>query len=263
MPVLKSLPTPFRALSIAALIAVLFSASFVSSVRADEAYDRRSVRTYIDLTYSDDTPVRRFRGDVTWLVKGMEGLSSADTQAVFDLFDQFTGNALRKGDDETANLTIDYVKNVAFEAMTPDYRPRMQGDVADDAYVETLNQVAENRKNLVANFLTSDLDQTIIAASALAENHWAKRGTYIPPRRYLMQIVFFMLTGTKKGGAVYESVQASVPDLPEFTELPILDEALIYVLYSNNNWNALPTERAREELLNAMMTYLQSTGRGL
>jgi len=246
------------------IYAVVLAVLTVSSVQADEVYDRRSVRTYIDLTYSDDTPVRRFRGDVTWLVKGMEGLSSADTQAVFDLFDQFTANALRKGDDEeSANLIIDYVNNVAFEAMTPDHRPRMQGDVADDAYVETLNQVAENRKNLVSNFQTSGLDQTILLASVLAENHWAKRGTYIPPRRYLMQIVFFMLTGTKNGGAVYESVQASAPDLPEFTELPILDEALIYVLYTNDNWNALPTERAREELLDAMMSYLQSTGRGL
>jgi len=258
---LKSLPFLFRSLSIAISVVVMVVASFAPPTQAANERTRNLVQKYVMSTYGVDTPVRRFGGDVTWSVAWGEDLSSADILAIFDGFDKLTSVKLRKANTESANLTIDYVNNVAFEAMTPDYRPQMQGDVADDVYVEMLNQVAENRKNLVSNFQTSDPDQTITFASALAEKHWAKRGAYIPPRRYLMQIIFFMLTGAQGGEAMGDSVQAVAPDLPELTELPVLDEALISVLYAHKNWNDLSTGRAREELIDAMMAYLHRTGR--
>lgn len=240
----------------------LVAGMFCESAQAGELRTRDEVERYVRSIYGEEQSIHRFAGDVSWSVKGSEELSGTDIQDVFEIFDRLTINALRKGDDQHANLTIEYVNNVAFEAMTPNYRPQMQGDAADDVYVKTLNQVAENRKNLVSNFQMSELDQTIIFASALAEKRWAKRGTYIPPRRYLMQIIFLMFTGSNGGEAMGDSVHASAPDLPELAELPVLDEALISVLYAHKNWNALSTERAREELINAMVAYLQRTGRG-
>jgi len=257
---MKSFSTLFHSFLIAAVMVVALS--FTVPVQAGEPYSRNQVLAYIDQTYGQDMRVRRYRGDVVWSVAGNEDLSGDEIRAVFDAFDKLTPVSLRSGDGENVNLAIEYVNNVAFEAMTPRYRPKLQNGAADDAYIKTLSQVAEKRKNLVSIIEASDTDQSILSGFVLAEKHWAKRGTYMPPRRYLMKIVFLMLTDTKGEHLPQGSVQARAPDLAELTKLPAMDTALIHAVYTYDNWNQLTPAQAREQMARTMMSDLQKNGRG-
>lgn len=217
------------------------------------------IERHVRTMYSANKLIRRRSGPVLYSVAGYASGMAKNLEEVAHTLSRYSGLSLAKTPEgQTPGMTILLVKNMPHFVLSTEAR-----DVFTTPYLtekeltQRLLGAHNGAGNSISRYRLDKRGHLLVWSMIIAETDFQNRGRYVPPLRYLMQLMLQSMVGGRGSDVIQSSVMYVGADVQEVNVMPLIDTALLHTLYSHDNWHQLAFDQAVQQMTDGIFERLQ------